>query len=193
MLTAVNPEALHVLVTAPAPTHQKAWDGEGPSVHLRRRERDGGHLAGIESGEVIPDRDFKIDKGNVHEIVLVAGSTRIGCRRPDCHSLRRHLQEDPGPTPLSLGIETAGDVTIALTERNTKKSEIFSTYSDNQPVYEGERARTMDNNLLGKSELSGIPPAPRGAAQVEVTLMPTISSTSPRQDPRQVELHHRRQ
>ncbi|KAK1754988.1 hsp70-like protein [Echria macrotheca] len=80
--------------------------------------------------------------------------------------------------PLTLGIETTGGVMAKLIPRNTgiptRKSQIFSTAADNQnmvriSVYEGERALTRDNNLLGKFDLTGIPPAPRGVPQIEVT------------------------
>jgi L1 cell adhesion molecule like protein len=81
--------------------------------------------------------------------------------------------------PLSLGIETAGGIMTPIIPRGTtiptKKEQVFSTYSDNQPavtlcIYEGERPMTKDNNLLGKFDLTGIPPAPRGVPKIKVTM-----------------------
>jgi molecular chaperone DnaK len=151
-------------------------------------------------------KDSGLSSRDIHEAILVGGSTRI----PKVQELVRNLfgkepHKGVNPdevvglgaavqagvlagevkdvllldvTPLSLGIETLGGVTTRLIERNTtiptRKSEIFTTAADNQPgveihVLQGERDMARDNRTLGKFNLSGIPSAPRGVPQIEVT------------------------
>jgi endoplasmic reticulum chaperone BiP len=160
--------------------------------------------------------DAGVSKGDLHDIVLVGGSTRIPkvVELLESYFNGRKANKGVNPDeavaygaavqggvlsneeqtsdillldvcPLTVGIETTGGVMTKLISRNTaiptKKSQIFSTAVDNQPtvliqVYEGERSMTKDNNLLGKFELTGIPPAPRGQPQIEVTFEIDVNS-----------------
>ena len=110
---------------------------------------------------------------NPDEVVAIGAAIQGGVLQGD---VRDVLLLDV--TPLTLGIETAGGVSTAMIDRNTtipsKKTQTFSTYSDSQPsveivVLQGERQMSKDNKNLGTFRLDGIPPAPRGAPQIEVT------------------------
>ncbi|MBN2069328.1 MAG: molecular chaperone DnaK [Opitutales bacterium] len=151
-------------------------------------------------------KDAGCGKGDIGELVLVGGMTRMPKVVEVAHSLagkEPHKGVNPDEvvaigaaiqggvlagdvkdvllldvTPLTLSIETAGGISTPMIERNTtiptKKSNVFSTYSDQQPsveirVLQGERPMAKDNKLLGNFRLDGIPPAPRGIPQIEVT------------------------
>ncbi len=161
-------------------------------------------------GQVL--QDAKLSKSQIHDIVLVGGSTRIPKvqDRLSDYFGGKELNKSVNPdeavaygaavqasiligdvhettkdlllldvTPLSISIETAGQISTVIVPRGTtipvKKSETFSTFADNQPgctirIFEGERKFTKDNHLLGEFELSGFPPAPRGVPKIVVDL-----------------------
>lgn len=150
--------------------------------------------------------DAGLDKGQINEIIMVGGMTRmplVQAKVEEFFGKKPNFSVNPDEvvamgaaiqgailkgdvkdillldvTPLTLAIETAGNIATAMIPRNTtiptSKSQIFSTFADNQPavdvhVVQGERPLAADNKSLGKFTLSGIPPAPRGVPQIEVT------------------------
>jgi molecular chaperone DnaK len=152
-------------------------------------------------------KDAGVGPGDIDEVVLVGGSTRMPKAQEICKSIFNGKEPHKGVnpdevvavgaaiqaavlggditdivlldvTPLSLGVETMGGVMTKLIDRNTtiplRKSELFSTASDNQPavdihVLQGERRMSADNRTLGRFQLTGIPPSPRGVPQIEVS------------------------
>jgi molecular chaperone DnaK len=187
-------------------------DQSGPkhlNVNLSRAKFESlisDHLNGLAKPCETAIADSGLSKSEIHEVILVGGSTRIPAVQ---EKVKEIFGKEPSKgvnpdevvaagaaiqggvlagdvkdvllldvTPLSLGIETLGGVMTKIIEKNTtiptKKSQVFSTAADNQPavsihVLQGEREFSKDNKTLGKFDLTGINPAPRGVPQIEVT------------------------